>query len=145
MGLDNIVQCEDENGDKSSKINESVGILFEKCKNVCNISKDKENQYHIMLSGGMYKDIVYRTSNISLSNDLDSESLLKISDGLNHFIELHDHMLGDLNEAYEKYSYAIDSWVESATKYYVPSPKQIIELSEFFKICANNNLFLYAW
>jgi hypothetical protein len=145
MGLDCIVKY------KNSELNQytdelpiPIAKLFAGLNLIGMGGMDLSNSQFIMFRGKAYNDVVHKISGASLYSDLEPELLKQIYQKFKKFNELNQEKFNELNEIYESCGYLIDKWNDLFTNQYIPRPSEIVQLEKFFKICAENNLMLYA-
>jgi hypothetical protein len=145
MGLDCIVKYKNS---ESNQYTEELPIPIAKLFGGLNLigmgGMELSNPQFIMFRGKAYNNVVQKISGASLYSDLEPELLRQIYLKFNKFNESNQEKFNELNQVYRSHGYLIDEWTDLFTNQYIPSPSEIAQLEQFFKICAENNLMLYA-
>lgn len=147
MGLDCIVKYKNP---KSNQYTEELPIQIAELFTGLNLigmgGMKLSPPKFIMFRGKAYDDVVEKISGASLYTDLEPEQLNQIYQQFNKFNELarERFQYDDLNQIYESRGYLIEDWIEAFSNMYIPRPSEIVDLEKFFKICAENNLKLFA-
>jgi hypothetical protein len=145
MGLDCIVKYKDpESNQNTHELPISIVKLFDGL-NLIGMNNSSNSQF-ISFRGKAYNDIVYSISGASLYTDLEPKQLEQIYEDFNKFNKDAEERFyyDDLEKVYNSHGHLIEDWIECFTNQYIPKPSEIIQLEQFFKICAENNLMLYA-
>jgi hypothetical protein len=91
-----------------------------------------ESKYYISFCGKAYCSIIHKLTGHSLYRDLNTPELKLMYDRLNEVLYMEED-----DDNYQ-------NWLDMMTDTYIPSPAELIELKDTFKICYENNLQLYA-
>ncbi len=141
MGLDCIVKYKNpESNQYTDKLPIQVAKLF---TGLNLIGMNSSNPAYIKFRGKAYDDVVQKISGVSLYKDLEPEQLNQIYQEFSKFNESAQDRF-QYDELNKVYGYLIEDWIEAFTDMYIPRPSEIVALEKFFKICAENNLMLYA-
>lgn len=136
MGLDCIVKI--HNG--SEYTSDLPLEIVDQFKQICNADMLHiglyESKYYISFCGKAYCSIILKLTGHSLYRDLNPPELKLMYDRLNGLLENFKYM--------EEYNNDYQNWLDMMTGTYIPSPAELIELKDTFKICYENNLQLYA-
>ncbi len=145
MGLDCIVKYKNpESNQYTEELPIPIAKLFDGLNLIGMGGMELSAPEFIMFRGKAYNYIVQRISGASLYTDLEPKQLQQIYQEFNKFNESNQEKFNKLNQIYESHGYLINEWTDLFTNQYIPSPSEIVQLEEFFKICAENNLMLYA-
>lgn len=145
MGLDCIVKYKNPNSNQySEELPIPIAKLFDGLNLIGMGGMELSNPQLIMFRGKAYNNVVLKISGASLYSDLEQELLNQIYKKFKKFNELNQERFNELNQVYGSHGYLIDEWTDLFTNQYIPSPNEIAQLEQFFKICVENNLMLYA-
>ncbi len=154
MGLDCVVKIYNHHdGTYDSKIPQNIAEKFKlisdsKIIGMSEINLSSEYAY-IGFRGKAYSWAVTNITNkkYNLYRDLGPNELKEIYLDFEKFLSnarvLDDNEINRIQNAFEK-TMIMDKWIGYFIDEYIPSPKEIKGLKEFFRICYENNLTLYA-
>lgn len=147
MGLDCIVKYKNPNSNQyTEELPIQIAELFTGLNLIGMGEMELTPPKFIMFRGKAYDNVVKKISGASLYDDLEPKLLNHIYKKFNEFNELarERFQYDGLNQIYESHGYLIEDWIDAFSNMYIPKPSEIVDLEKFFKICAENNLGLYA-
>lgn len=143
MGLDNFVAIKSAHSVLETTLPNEIRDLFQNVK----VAEIGENT--VSLRGKAYNQIIGLVTNrrCFLYEDLDSHKLFFICVSLDEYLRKYERVLKRMNEfAKEEWENKelLEQWFEDIFNMCHPTFDELCSLREFFRICADNNLSLYA-
>jgi hypothetical protein len=158
MGLTSFIAIKnDGNEEYELSLDHNIVQLFENCYN---FFEPRESKTSLTFNGKEFYKIILTVANVSLYKDLNPNQLQFIYFKLSTYLEEHKFLLQLLEQKCNDHSYELqeddsvfhfpdqlERWLEVITQddfFYMPTYSQLCQLRDVFKICADNNLYLYA-
>lgn len=147
MGLDSYVATKKPSGEFEIRLPDEIRELF---KNV-NTSRTVAHACGKTVSfwGKAYNDIIHLVTrqSCSLYKDLETKDCLfiyrKLDEYLNEYGNIVKH-LDDFTKTEWDHQTHLENWFDRLFDMYHPSYDELCSLRDILKICAENNLYLYA-